>query len=145
MSCRADFELEMSGGGGRGRHLACRQQWRILPWQARIGVAQSRAQSSSSGHTFLLYLCSKLDLRLLLSAAGNSLSEGPSLSLSSSPALSAIFPACLFLTPSPLPTPPPTPPSCPHFLSLPWSGGTDTEQKRLMVIKIRKREMSEGS
>lgn len=109
----AGFTLEESARAHAGRRRTSPRMQTVVgdvPWQTRIGAAQSRAQSSSSGHTFLLYLCSKLDLLLLLSAVGNSLSEGLFLSLS------LRYLSCLLVSDSLAHIPPDTPP---HFLSLP--------------------------
>lgn len=88
------------------RTLSCMQAVsRDVPWQAHIGAVKSWAQSSSSGHTFLPYLFSKLDLLFLLSVVRNSLSEG----LFLAPSLSFLL-ACSDSLARPLSTPtPPTP------------------------------------
>ena len=95
-----------------------------VSWQAQIGAVQSWTQSSSSGHTFLSYLCSKLDLLLLLISCQEFSIWGPlSLSLLHYLFCSLVLTPLLFFS---------------LFLSLPRSGRADAEQKRLMVIKIRK-------
>lgn len=96
-----------------------------VSWQAQIGSVKSWTQSSSSGHTFQPYLCSKLDLLLLISCQ-EFFYQRPSFYLS--PLLSLIWtPSAHFFV---------------HFfspsLSFPWSCRADTEQKWLMLIKIRK-------
>lgn len=95
-----------------------------VSWQAQIGSVKSWIQSSSSGHTFQSYLCSKLDLLLQLISCQEFFYQRLSFYLS--PLLSLIWTlsALLFSIFFPLP-------SCP-FLE------ADTEQKWLMLIKIRK-------
>lgn len=61
-----------------------------VSWQAQIGAVQSWTQSSSSGHTFLPYLCSKLDLLLRLISCQEFSIRGP-LSLSFTISFALLF------------------------------------------------------
>lgn len=75
--------------------------------------------------TFLLYLCSKLDLLLSLISCQEFFYQRASFCLPASLSL-LLFQSdspTLFFSP---------------FLSLPWNCRADTEQKQLMLIKIRK-------
>lgn len=75
-----------------------------VSWHAQIGAVQSWTQSSSFAHTFLSYLCSKLDLLSLLSVVRNFLSEGLFLSPSLSLRLLVLTPLLSFYSTS-LPVP----------------------------------------
>lgn len=73
-----------------------------VSWQAQIGAVQSWTQSSSSGHTFLPYLCSKLDLLLRLISCQEFSIRGPlSLSFTISFALLFWLPRSFFLSSCP--------------------------------------------